>query len=554
MVLAICLLFLVTALVRAESSNFSQLKRSYMEWPDVMAVGETYPMQAFRDYYSGSTLLKRENVTDKLVYISTDEKVVRVLPGNILKAVGPGVCSLRIEETDKSQIWRTSKTISVAASTFNHSTADRSKNEIVAKYKANKAQFSFNEYNEQFTQLPSADSPYSLGNLKDGMLLDGLRTANFVRYLAGLPDRLVLDQQLNRKAQHGALVLAANDELTHEPRKPLAMNRAFYDIGYQSTTSSNISSGVDTFSEQVVGFMDDIGIHNLEAVGHRRWILHPPLKNIGFGLAYTRQSVPYGVMQVFDTSDATNTKVNYDYIAWPSAGFFPTQYFNTMAPWSFTPNPMTYDLSQSTKLSVELTDEQGKRTWTLNQYDSAVSDNDDFFNIDVSKGDYASAVVFRPSEAQYRDGDTYRVAIRGLMHRVKGPVDVSYEVNFFAIPNWQRPDGWSRERSEIATGMIADDNEQQGQTADRNNDGSDGDKASEGEGGASKSNAEVAKDSGAQALWNQTLQTASSITSSAYQALQDQLTGLKNWLILVIGLCSLIIALLLFLYLLRKRN
>ncbi len=520
----------------------------------MMAVGETYPMQAFREYYNGSKLLNRENVTDKLVYVSTDEKVVRVLPGNILKAVGPGVCSLRIEETDKSQIWRTSKTISVAATTFNHSTAGRSKNEIIAKYKANKAQFSFNEYNEQFTHLPSADSPYSLGNLKNGMLLDGLRTTNFVRYLAGLPDRLVLDVQLNRKAQHGALVLAANDELTHEPRKPLGMNRAFYEIGYQSTTSSNISSGVDTFSEQVVGFMDDIGIHNLEAVGHRRWILHPPLKNIGFGLAYTRQSVPYGVMQVFDTSDATNIKVNYESIAWPSAGFFPTQYFNKMAPWSFTPNPMIYDLSQSSKLSVELTDQQEKRTWTLNSFDRAVSDNDDFFAIDISDGGYASAVVFRPSDANYRDGSVFRVEIKGLVHRVKGPVDISYDVKFFAIPNWQRPDGWSRERDDIATVMLEDDSGAQGKQGEQGNQSENTGTVKDGESGGRGSSENITNESGAKAVWNQTLQTASTITTAAYNALKEQLTGLENWLILVIGLCFLIVALLLFLFLLRKRN
>jgi hypothetical protein len=511
----------------AQPASFSQMERSYMEWPDVLAVGETHQMRAFRTYFSGTKLLERENVTDKLVYVSTDERVLRVLSGNILLAVGPGVCTLRIEETDQNQIWRTSKTIAVAEKKVTLDTSSRTKEEIISKY---------NEYREQFTMMPTAESPYVLGKLQDGMLMDGLRTANFIRYLAGLPDQLMLDQVLNNQAQYGALVLAATDELTHEPRKPLGMKKDAYNIGFQSTKSSNISSGVDTFSEQVVGFMDDLGIHNLQKVGHRRWILHPPLKKIGFGLAYTKNEIPYGVMQVFDASDATNVKVEYDFIAWPSKGYFPTQYFNQLAPWSFTPNPSIYDLSQSTNVSVELTDEQENRTWLLNKYDSAISEDEDFFNVSNSKGGYASAIVFRPSNVKYRDGSTFQVKIKGLKHIEKGTVEISYRVQFFAIPNWQRPDGWSRERESFPTGYIEDDSEEQPTSGSGNSD-----------------QAEQPGATGDFSL-NQAVQSTTTFATTAYNTIKNQLSSMENWAFLVAGLCFLIIALLLILYLLRNRK
>jgi hypothetical protein len=274
---------------------------------------------------------------------------------------------------------------------------------------------------------------------------------NFVRYLAGLPSELELEQSLIDQAQYGALLLAATDELTHEPGKPVQMSRDMYDVGYRSTTTSNISVGVDTLSEQVLGFMDDLGLHNLKHVGHRRWILNPPLKKTGFGLAYASETAPYGAMQVFDTSDASAVKVDYEYIAWPAAGWFPSGFFAEEAAWSIAPNPQFYDLNQSPNLSIELTNERTNAKWYLDSNDYQEREKGEFFHVSLSEGGYPSALVFRPSDAVYNDASTYNVVVKGLYHREKGEVELTYQVRFFSLEDWSKPKGWSEDRVVITT-------------------------------------------------------------------------------------------------------
>lgn len=431
----------------AEPQSFSRVERVYYDWPSVLAVGESHAMKGYRVYYSGSRLLEREDVTDRLVYVSTDERVIRVLPGNVLEAVGSGVCSLKVEETDRRTVWTTTKTIAVAANVWQVETANRTPAEIAATYKKYRPTFQFSSAAEKFAVVPQTSAPYEPGQLTPAFVRDGLAMTNFVRYLAGLPADLQLDSQLNKQAQVGALVLGAVDDLTHTPGKPRKMKRDLYDVGYTSTTSSNLSSGVETLSEQVLGFMDDLGMHNLQNVGHRRWILNPPLKKTGFGFAYAAGSTtPYGVMQVFDTTDETEFKVNYDFIAWPPAGPVPETVFAENAPWSLTPNPAQYDLAQAKAIRVELTDESRGTRWILDKNDRKIADEGEFFHLSMSEAGYPSAIVFRPRGAQYEAGSLFHVRVSGLPHRERGTETVEYRVQFFALDGWVEADGWSRVR------------------------------------------------------------------------------------------------------------
>ena len=137
---------------------------------------------------------------------------------------------------------------------------------------------------DPYEEKPSIKSPYATGSLKREFLEEGLKAANFSRYLAGLPDDLELDPTLNNRAQHGAVVLAANNWVTHYPRKPDKMSDEFYKEALLSTRTSNLGPG-HSLSNAVNQFMYDGHPNNYASVGHRKWILTPDLKKIGFGYA-----------------------------------------------------------------------------------------------------------------------------------------------------------------------------------------------------------------------------------------------------------------------------
>src|SRR5665647_1919279 len=57
-----------------------------------------------------------------------------------------------------------------------------------------------------YLTVPHTSAPYAAGTLQQGFLQDGLNSINYARYLAGLPDDVVLDADLTDLAQHGAVL------------------------------------------------------------------------------------------------------------------------------------------------------------------------------------------------------------------------------------------------------------------------------------------------------------------------------------------------------------
>ncbi len=154
-----------------------------------------------------------------------------------------------------------------------------------------------------FITEPSVSSA-SPGVINPDFVNDGVKMANYMRYLAGLPADLQQDSSLNEQAQYGAVLLSAFGRLSHTPSKPAGMNDAFYKIGYKSTSSSNIAFGGAKAEDTVKMYMKDEDQSNIDRVGHRRWILNPQLKNVGFGFSagtYSNYPSYYSAMQVFLT-------------------------------------------------------------------------------------------------------------------------------------------------------------------------------------------------------------------------------------------------------------
>jgi hypothetical protein len=315
-------------------------------------------------------------------------------------------------------------TIGVDASII-HTAAD-----IVNEWKLDRPTYNGDPY----LKRPSTRYPYSAGSLQPGYLQDGLKMANFVRYVAGLPNDLVLDPQLDDQAQHGAVVDAALNKLTHFPERPKDMNEDFYEIGYQSTTSSNLHEGFgggEALAQQVLGYMDDSDASNIARVGHRRWILNPPLQRTGFGQAENDAGYMFGVMQIFDESDTR--PMAYRAIAWPAAGVFPLEidgqnFFNDSEAWSVSLNPDEYLLPLQ-GVRVTLTRESDHHVWT---FSSNTPQSGDFY-VDNEWFGVPDAIIFRPRNIEYHPGDVFDVHIDGLTTVTGQATSLDYQVKFINL-------------------------------------------------------------------------------------------------------------------------
>ena len=299
-------------------------------------------------------------------------------------------------------------------------------------------------YGEEFTLLdvrPNTTSPYSLGQVSAMHRQKGLDSVNLMRMIAGLPE-VYLHDDYNELTQYGAVVLAANDTLTHTPAKPAGMDNSFYEKGYEATSHSNIAygwmSGTDSYYNIPVftlGYMEDSGANNVAVVGHRRWILNPVMKYTGFGFALSGRNAAYSVMYAFNRN---GTAPDYDFISWPASGNFPSEFADMQMPWHVTLNPQKFDISRMNTGNIQVTvTAPGGRSQTITAADSAgnVSNkNQAYFNIDKSGYGVANAIIFRPGTAVFGNDDlkgVYNVTISGLYTRDGMPAKVSYNIDFF---------------------------------------------------------------------------------------------------------------------------
>jgi hypothetical protein len=177
--------------------------------------------------------------------------------------------------------------------------------------------------------------------------------------------------------------------------------------------------------------MNDLGLNNVSEVGHRRWILNPPLKKTGFGMAKSAQNEMYGAMQVFDDSASTTTKVKYHMIAWPAPGSFPMSFFDAKAVWSVSLNPAIYDSSKTSTIKVTVTRKQDGRQWVLDSRYRQVTEEGPYFGVSTKGIGIPFAILFRPDNVDWADGDVYQVKISGVQHRTLGEQSLDYEVRWF---------------------------------------------------------------------------------------------------------------------------
>ena len=110
-----------------------------------------------------------------------------------------------------------------------HPTQNRTKTEVIEKYMS--CQPKYNYANSLYEVQPSFKSPYASGKLNKQVIADTLNQINLYRWLYGINEVSINESKMERN-QKGAVILAANNKLTHYPEKPADMDESFYKEAY----------------------------------------------------------------------------------------------------------------------------------------------------------------------------------------------------------------------------------------------------------------------------------------------------------------------------------
>ncbi|MFT4217341.1 MAG: CAP domain-containing protein [Micropruina sp.] len=234
-----------------------------------------------------------------------------------------------------------------------------------------------------------------------------LDAINYFREMAGL--RSVTEKsEGSALAQQAALIMRANRKLTHEPTPDMAC----YSIaGAQGAGASNLSIGWVGARAIASGFIDDPGDGNV-VVGHRRWVLYPPLSGVGIGSTDQTTS-----MVVFGNGTSSSNPHPNQGTAWPSAGYVPWEVMPTSGRWS-------YSVPRADFASATVAMKKNGAAWPV----SPIARNGGY-------GDPALVWQGDPiAEPAPGAVDTYDVAISGI---AGGPVN--YQVKVFPVGSVPTP-------------------------------------------------------------------------------------------------------------------
>ena len=266
------------------------------------------------------------------------------------------------------------------------------------------------DFETQYSEESSTTQPYAPGKLTDETLNSALDTLNLMRYIAGLSE-VKLSDKYNEYAQAGALVLAVNGTLSHQPSKPEGMSEELYSKGYTGCSKGNIAYSTYQDLNRVIvqGWMVDSSTSNRETVGHRRWILNPTMQATGFG-----QVGIYQTMYAHDYSTLST-----DTVAWP-AQMTPIEYYDKDSPWSLTIGKY---ISNPSDVTVKLICKNTGEEWNFSS-DSSI---DGYLYVNNDYYGEPGCIIFKPLGFSFTDGKVYNVTATGSFGTV------SYDVEFFRL-------------------------------------------------------------------------------------------------------------------------
>ncbi len=163
------------------------------------------------------------------------------------------------------------------------------------------------------TGWAGSDSRCIAGTQSSGSRTATLRALNFTRSLGGLAP-VSFSSDLNARSQQTALLMSANDALSHAPPRSW---RCYTAAAAANAGKSNLSLSYpsNTSSGIVAQYLEDAGSTNT-AAGHRRWLLNPFSTTMGSGATDTANAITV-------IGPTSTSRPNPAAVSWPTAGWFP---------------------------------------------------------------------------------------------------------------------------------------------------------------------------------------------------------------------------------------
>ncbi|PID94018.1 MAG: hypothetical protein CSA95_05100 [Bacteroidetes bacterium] len=216
---------------------------------------------------------------------------------------------------------------------------------------------------------------------------------NFYRAMCGLPADIIFNEELNRKCQYAALMIHANERLSHNP--PTSW-RCWNVDGHEACMNSNISYGSPNYlphtSQSIDYYMQDHQSDNA-AMGHRRWLLYSRAKVMGHGS--TTQANAIWVGGNINNPVPENTPT---FIAYPPPGYIPSPVYYDY----WTLSSENGDFRNAT---ITMTDEEGIEIEENITYTSGVGD--------PIIGDYT--IAWHPDlELNEQEDNTFNVKVENI--------------------------------------------------------------------------------------------------------------------------------------------
>ena len=302
-----------------------------------------------------------------------------------------------------------------------------------------------NFYNSVFQSPDGLASGWSSNQTAPGTLNAGYLEAirqrvNWYRAMAGAPASVNFLSNYNSGCQQAALMMSRAGQLSHSP--PTVSGGAWpyaTPEGAVAALNSNLTLGACGF-DSIVRYMQDSGADATNAdTGHRRWLLHPSIQNMGAGSVdtHTVGSTTYMSAQALWVNDNNSyltawpavrdhdPATSRGIVAWPPPGYVPHQ--QVFPRWSFSMDRLASN-------STNVMDASTSVTMTKNGVSLAVgsitrpANMGRMMTIVFTPAGYATDSEFEYSRPA--SDDVYVVNITGiLMSNVRG--NVSYTVRIF---------------------------------------------------------------------------------------------------------------------------
>lgn len=280
---------------------------------------------------------------------------------------------------------------------------------------------------DTYAEQPSFESPYRAGRVSDQYIDSAINSIQFLRTLAGLSGSVKADDFLMEEAQRHAMtsamdvMLQINKYCGAKPPEEWHTSRPVPDWSIDSTNYQTYSGGIGgsfgnlhTINEYRTNYLS---MFDLFDDGVFEDMLIPGEVRVGFGYASTSTSTYTEVARRQMSFD------DFDTIAWPSAGAFPTEVFTSEDMWSIRLNSDKYGPLSKEDIQLTVTRTNDGKVW---KYDASTSNK--WFQ------PLHDTIYFKPDSGLFTDADQYKVEISGVKDIDGNEVQIRYNVNFFNIP------------------------------------------------------------------------------------------------------------------------